>query len=69
MKISVIHILLCRDDVWWGQVNIPLQEKSFIMNRQRAVDFFNSRQQIFVFDGFACWDPQYRIKIRVICTR
>ena len=28
-------------DIWWGDVNIPLTEQSFIINRQRAVDFLN----------------------------
>jgi len=56
-------------DVWWGDVNIPLAEHSFLVNRQRAVDFLNFRRQIYVVDGFAGWDPRHRLKIRVICAR
>jgi phosphoenolpyruvate carboxykinase (ATP) len=56
-------------DVWWGDVNIPLAEHSFLVNRQRAVDFLNFRQQIYVVDGYAGWDPRHRLKIRVICAR
>lgn len=56
-------------DVWWGDVNIPLTEQSFIINRQRAVDFLNFRPNIYVVDGFAGWDPRHRLKIRVICAR
>lgn len=26
-------------------------------------------EDIYVFDGFAGWDPKYRIKVRVICAR
>lgn len=30
---------------------------------------FPSRPSSSVFDGFAGWDPKYRIKVRVICCR
>jgi phosphoenolpyruvate carboxykinase (ATP) len=55
------------DDVWWGDVNINLSEKSFLINRQRARDYMNTREHLYVFDGFAGWDPKYRIKVRLIC--
>lgn len=55
-------------DVWWGTVNIKLDERSFVINRQRAKDYLNTRNRLFVLDGFAGWDPKYQIKIRVICA-
>jgi phosphoenolpyruvate carboxykinase (ATP) len=58
-----------KDDIWWGPVNIPLDEKVFTINRERAIDYLNTRQQLFVVDGFAGWDETYRIKVRVICER
>jgi phosphoenolpyruvate carboxykinase (ATP) len=54
-------------DVWWGDVNIKLAEKTFLVNRQRAVDFLNTRDQLYVMDGYAGWDPKYRIKVRIVC--
>ncbi|MDZ4820446.1 MAG: phosphoenolpyruvate carboxykinase (ATP) [Planctomycetota bacterium] len=57
------------DQVWWGNVNFKLQEKVFVINRQRAIDYLNTRESLYVFDGFAGWDPRYRLKIRVICSR
>ena len=33
-------------------------EQSFIINRQRAIDYLNIRTQIYVVDGYAGWDPQ-----------
>jgi phosphoenolpyruvate carboxykinase (ATP) len=54
------------DDIWWGDVNIRLTERSFLINRQRAIDYLNTRKRIFVFDGYAGWDPNYQIKVRVI---
>ncbi len=57
------------DDVWWGNVNIRLDEHTFQINRERAIDYLNTREFIYCVDGFAGWDPKYRIKVRVICAR
>src|SRR6516164_4216183 len=56
-------------DVWWGPVNIPLEARSFVINRERARDYLNTCERVYCFDGFAGWDPKYRIKVRVICSR
>ncbi|HEX2687301.1 MAG TPA: phosphoenolpyruvate carboxykinase (ATP) [Kofleriaceae bacterium] len=58
-----------RDDVWWGNVNIKLDPHSFLINRERAVDYLNTRDRLYVVDGYAGWDPTYQLKIRVICAR
>ncbi len=58
-----------QDDVWWGKVNIPLDRHAFEVNRERAIDYLNTRKRLYVFDGFAGWDPRYRIKVRVVCSR
>ena len=57
------------NDIWWGPVNIPCDDKTFAINRQRALDYLNTRERLYCFDGFAGWDPRYRIKVRVICSR
>lgn len=56
-------------DIWWGSVNIPLEERAFAINRERTRDYLNTRDRLYCFDGFAGWDPKYRIKVRVICSR
>jgi phosphoenolpyruvate carboxykinase (ATP) len=56
-------------DVWWGPVNIPIEPKTFAINRQRALDYLNTRERLYCVDGYAGWDPGYRIKVRVICSR
>jgi phosphoenolpyruvate carboxykinase (ATP) len=58
-----------RDDVWWGNVNIKLDAHSFLVNRERAVDYLNTRDRLYVVDGYAGWDPKHQLKIRVICAR
>jgi phosphoenolpyruvate carboxykinase (ATP) len=57
------------DSVWWGPVNIPVSEGSFEACRKRALEFLNSRPTAYVVDGYAGWDEDYRLKVRVICAR
>lgn len=56
-------------DVWWGAVNHPIDEHTFLLNRQRAIDYLNTRDRIYVCDGYAGWDPACRVKVRVLCAR
>jgi len=56
-------------EIWWGDVNIPLEPESFKLLEERAVAYLSSRPRLYVVDGFAGWDPKYRIKVRVICSR
>ena len=57
------------EDIWWGEVNIKLDEHTFLVNRERALDYLNMCDRIYVVDGYAGWDPEYRIKVRIICSR
>jgi len=56
-------------DVWWGSVNRELDSRSFAINRERALDYLNTRERVYVVDGFAGWHPRHRLKVRVICSR
>merc|ERR1719266_1846590 len=60
---------ITRDTIHWGDINIPCSAESYDANKQRAVDFMNLRHRIFVVDGYAGWDEEYRIKTRVISCR
>ena len=55
--------------MWWGTVNIKLDPQSFMINRERAIDYLNTRERLYVVDGFAGWDPKFQLKIRVMCAR
>ncbi len=57
------------DDIWWGPVNIKLDKHTFHINRERAVDYLNTRPQLYCVDAFAGWDPKHRLKVRVVCAR
>ena len=56
-------------NIWWGNVNRKLTEASFLVNRTRAIDYLNTRTELYCIDGFAGWDESRRIKVRVICSR
>ena len=56
-------------DIWWGDVNIPIEPEAAKHNEERCLDWLNVAPQLYVVDGYAGADPRYRIKVRVICTR
>ncbi|MCL4130449.1 UNVERIFIED_CONTAM: hypothetical protein GTU68_035953 [Idotea baltica] len=53
----------------WGDINMELDDHTFDINRERAIDYLNTRERLFVVDAYAGWDEKYRIKVRIICTR
>lgn len=57
------------DNIWWGPINIRLDEQTFMVNRERGLDYLNTRDFLYVVDGFAGWDPEHQIKVRIICER
>lgn len=56
-------------DVWWGPINLPLERRSFEINRERAKDWLNTRPKLYCIDAFAGWGPRHRLKVRIICSR
>ncbi|EFX00362.1 phosphoenolpyruvate carboxykinase [Grosmannia clavigera kw1407] len=56
-------------NIWWGPVNKPMTPEVWKINRERAIDYLNTRKRIYVIDGYAGWDERYRIRVRVVCAR
>jgi len=58
-------------DIWWDKhsPNFKMDENIFLINRESTIGYLNNLEQIFVFDGFAGWDKNHRIKVRVISER
>src|SRR5436305_917403 len=52
-------------DIWWGEVNRPFEREKFDALLARAREYMKGKD-LFVFDGYAGADPEYRIKVRVI---
>jgi phosphoenolpyruvate carboxykinase (ATP) len=57
------------NDVWWGPVNVPIDDATFQTNLERAKDYLNTRRKLYCVDAFAGWDRRSRVKVRVICSR
>lgn len=57
------------NNIDWGDINIELDEHTFRINQERALDYLNTLERLFVVDAFAGWDTNYRLKVRIICTR
>lgn len=57
------------DEIWWGDINIGLDEHTFDINHQRAIDYLNTLDKLYVVDGFAGWDKTYQLKVRIITER
>lgn len=60
---------LTKDEIWWGNINIPISPQSNRFCRDIAVKYLNTKRNLYVIDGYAGWDPEYRIKCRIVTTR
>ncbi|AFZ80043.1 phosphoenolpyruvate carboxykinase, putative [Theileria equi strain WA] len=58
-----------RDKVWWESVNIPIEDKSFEINKRIALDYINQQDRVYVIDAFAGWSEEHRVKVRIVSTR
>ncbi|MDW5287280.1 phosphoenolpyruvate carboxykinase (ATP) [Formosa sp. PL04] len=56
---------ITKDKVWWGDVNIPIESKTFDALYDKVTDYL-SNKEVFVRDSYACADPNYKMNIRVI---
>jgi len=55
----------CHDDIDWGNVNVPISSEKFDGIYNRITAYLQGRE-IFIFDGFAGADTDYRLPVRVI---
>ncbi|MBA4317208.1 MAG: phosphoenolpyruvate carboxykinase (ATP) [Flavobacterium sp.] len=56
---------ITKDQVWWGNVNIPLEPEAFEALYKKVTAYL-SHKEIFVRDSYVCSDPNYRLNVRVI---
>ncbi len=52
-------------EIWWGKINQPVSQEVFdnLLHRMQA---YMQNQDLFVFDGYAGADPNFRMPIRII---
>lgn len=54
-----------KDEVWWGDINIPFSPEKFDALYDKVTAYLSDKE-IFVRDSYACADKDYRLDIRVI---
>lgn len=69
MDKRVVKLPDSADDVWWGPINIAITDDVFHINRERAIDYLNTRSRLYCIDAFAGWDIDSQVRVRVICAR
>ncbi|HKW53961.1 MAG TPA: phosphoenolpyruvate carboxykinase [Stellaceae bacterium] len=52
-------------DIWWGDINRPIDESVFDSMVRRLTAYFQGRE-VFVQDMYGGADPDYRLKVRVV---
>lgn len=55
-------------DVWWGPVNRPLPVESWKRLIEHTRKYLEKRD-LYVFDGYAGADPDYRLRVRVVTEK
>lgn len=53
------------DDIWWGKVNVPFEPDKFELLRQEVFAYLADKD-LYVFNGYAGADPEYRLRVRVV---
>lgn len=56
---------LTRDEIWWGEINIPFDRERFNCLKEKMTAYLSDRN-LYVRDAFACADTRYRLGIRVV---
>ncbi len=55
-----------KDKIDWGKVNKPISEEAFANLYEKVINYLNGQDELFVFNGFAGADKEYRLPIQVI---
>ncbi len=52
--------------IWWGNVNVPITAAQFDALEAIATEHLNSRERLFVSDGYVGADPKCRLRTRTV---
>jgi phosphoenolpyruvate carboxykinase (ATP) len=56
---------ITKDEIWWGDINIPFDSDKFDKLYNKVTDYL-SNKEVFVRDSYACADENYKLNIRVV---
>ena len=54
-----------KEDIWWGDINIPFTPDKFDKLYAKVVDYLSGKE-LYVRDSYACADERYKLNIRVV---
>ncbi|MCB9169192.1 MAG: phosphoenolpyruvate carboxykinase (ATP) [Flavobacteriales bacterium] len=57
-----------RDTIWWGDINIPFDEKKFDALYDKMCAYLMNRD-VYIKDAYACADPDYQLNLRVVAEQ
>lgn len=55
-----------KDKIAWGSVNQPISEEAFSKLYNKMINYLKEKDELFVFNGYAGADPEFRLPIQVI---
>ena len=53
-------------EIWWGDVNHPMEPEVFDRLYAKTADYLSSREKLYVQDNYAGADPEYAIGVRIV---
>ncbi|MBU0904443.1 MAG: phosphoenolpyruvate carboxykinase (ATP), partial [Firmicutes bacterium] len=57
---------ISKDKIDWGPVNQPISSEIFDSLYKKVIDYLKTKEELFVFKGFAGADKQSRLSLQVI---
>jgi phosphoenolpyruvate carboxykinase (ATP) len=57
-----------KDDIWW-EGNRSIEPSTWDLLEERAKTYLSSKERLYVVDGYAGWDKNHRIRVRIVCSR
>ncbi len=62
----IVKDSITEHSVNWNDFNTPISEKYFDIIFRKMTEYLGSREELWIRDCYACSDPDYRMKIRVV---
>lgn len=56
---------ITKDEIWWGDINIPFEPTKFDQLYDKVVSYLSGKE-VYVRDSFVCADDNYRMSIRAV---
>jgi phosphoenolpyruvate carboxykinase (ATP) len=61
----VVDVPEIHDEIWWGKVNAPMSEETYLRLREEALGYLRGKD-LFVVDAFVGADPRFEMPVRIV---